>query len=429
MGFGMQKWVISGAALLASGAALAAWGFGTTPAPPGQSTQRKDHASIHRAASRPSGPERYIAAESTTGVSTGTTPQPGTTSQKPKPGDRTPKATAPNAFVHIQMMNAQVGWAIGKDNLWRTTDSGTTWHDVTPSGDSHALFQQVQNQDDFCFLSPSAAWMVGGQHYQYLYRTTDGGHQWKRFSLPSNINNAKTGTVTNVDFVDNHTGWMVISLGAAMGMEHDAVYRTNNGGQHWTLEGTPTLSDSTGLAAQSAQQASMGQAIPVNKVVAAMMTDGGTHWKAQDLPSLPGYGPHSPYQGVGIATAPPVFFSPEDGVMAVVPGVQPMVTVFYTTQDGGKAWTPGTPVKGGVKNLTWSFAGATHGFVSDGNTLYATTDGGKHWATVQPNISLKGVTELDFISPQNGWAIVRGQLLITHDGGRTWSPNEVALTQ
>ena len=326
-------------------------------------------------------------------------------------------------------MDAQTGWAIGKDNLWRTTNGGAAWHKVTPKGDSRALFQQVGNQRDFSFLSPSAAWMVGGQNYQYLYRTTDGGQHWKRFSIPSNINNPKTGTVTNVDFVNSQSGWMVISLGAAMGREREAIYRTSNGGHNWTLESTSTFADSTGVAAQSPQTAWMGQALPMSQVVEARTTDGGSQWHNEKLPPPPGYGLNSPYQGASMYASPPVFFSSKDAVIEALPGVQPMVAVFYTTENGGKTWTPGAVVKGGVKNLTWSFADVSHGFVSDGRTLYATTDGGAHWRPVQPNISLAGVTQLDFISPQNGWAIVRGQVLITHDGGRSWSPNEVDPTQ
>jgi photosystem II stability/assembly factor-like uncharacterized protein len=314
------------------------------------------------------------------------------------------------------MVNAHTGWAIGQDNLWRTTDGGAVWRNVTPLGDSRALFHQLQNQADFSFAGPLVAWMVGGQDYQFLYRTVDGGRRWMRSSIPSNINKVETGTVTNLSFVKRHAGWMVIDQGAAMGIDNATVYRTSDGGEHWTLSGRWHGFDRMGLTALNGKMAWMGEFSPTNRILIAMTTDGGAQWRSVHLP----HPAHDGRFAGGVATYAPRFFSPTDGILAVMPGVEPAVTVFYTTQDGGNTWTPGTPLTGGASGVPWSFVGMSRGFASNGRTVYATTDGGRHWAQVGVKNALRGITQLDFTSPRQGWAIAAGRLFETRSGGRRW---------
>lgn len=333
----------------------------------------------------------------------------------------------PKSFIHIDMVNANTGWAIGQDNLWRTTDGGNTWHDVTPTGDSHALFHQVQNQSDFDFHGPDVAWMVGGRDYQYLYRTADGGRHWIRSSIPSNVRSYRTGTVSSLSFVNSLLGWMVINRAVAMGSEYADVYRTSDGGQKWDLVGKWDGPNLSGLAAESAQIAWMGEASVANRAFVAVTTDGGTTWQSVRLPRPPAYGANTTYWRVPLTTYPPVFFS-SDGIMAVVPGVQPTVTVFYTTHDAGTTWTPGAPLTARLPDLPWSFVNASRGFASTGGTLYTTTDGGTQWSKVA-STSLPGTSELDFISARQGWAIAHGQLFETKTGGKTWRNLSASATR
>lgn len=95
----------------------------------------------------------------------------------------------------LSMVNAQVGYAAGVDNAYstvlaRTTDGGRTWQ----------LVNGTYNQGlrKLAFLSPTTGFAIG---YDDLYKTTDSGLTWKPVRL------GQYGTPSDVEFVDAQVGY------------------------------------------------------------------------------------------------------------------------------------------------------------------------------------------------------------------------------
>lgn len=128
----------------------------------------------------------------------------------------------------IRMVDAQNGWAVTArcgpcpphvvpGLLLRTTGGGTQWNDVTPL-DSSGKRGDVAYFNVFDSLT---AWAVGTAG---VFRTTDGGRTWRSMTTP-------VGGVTSISFINSREGWLLASLGVAMGHEAVVIYRSSNAGR------------------------------------------------------------------------------------------------------------------------------------------------------------------------------------------------------
>jgi len=104
--------------------------------------------------------------------------------------------------------------------LYRSTDSGRTWHSEPPPETSGYASNLVS-------IDATTAWRFGGR--APIYRTTDGGQTWQ-VSLTSVFN---TGTGGPAAFA----AW---DANTAVAVFLDAVYRTSDGGRSWQLSHLPT---------------------------------------------------------------------------------------------------------------------------------------------------------------------------------------------
>lgn len=81
-------------------------------------------------------------------------------------------------FMALHMLDAQTGWALASDQVWRTTDGGLHWRDVTPKPAASAAPAQVHTAD---FLSASLAWIAlssAQADVSAIAETTNGGQTW-----------------------------------------------------------------------------------------------------------------------------------------------------------------------------------------------------------------------------------------------------------
>jgi photosystem II stability/assembly factor-like uncharacterized protein len=183
-----------------------------------------------------------------------------------------------------QFVDAEHGWLLGtyKSNhnviVWSTADGGKTWSRMNVSA-------QIKVAPASCylsFISPEQGWLVigsqpgaGGQP-KYLYRTLDGGRHWTEvahdvdgdFSSPEN-GMPVTGYVVGLDFLNCRVGWLTNARGF--------VCLTTDGGYTWkTLGQYSDLSDS-GLQHPDFLDVEHGFAISSDILMAT--SDGGVTWR------------------------------------------------------------------------------------------------------------------------------------------------------
>jgi photosystem II stability/assembly factor-like uncharacterized protein len=125
----------------------------------------------------------------------------------------------------VACADAQHAWAVGAGGLaLRTRDGGSSWtrQDV---GTNDALIKVK-------FIAKEG-WMVGGSSGKsLLMRTVDSGETWKRQSLDAGA------LLFDIWFIRTQ-GWIA--------GEHGTIMHTNDGGQTWSPQRTPTNENLTSL--------------------------------------------------------------------------------------------------------------------------------------------------------------------------------------
>jgi len=254
----------------------------------------------------------------------------------------------------------------------------------------------------------------------------------------------------SLDFVDPEHGWWSLIPGGSGETSHLSLYRTVDGGAHWS---EVARAPGTAAPAGAPATATVPGGCDTNGAVFVDATtgwltgtcgdvdayfyashDGGATWTAQPLP---------PSGSTGIpVTTPPRFSSPSDGAMVMnIVGSIFQSAFIYVTTDGGSTWAVHPTPANLVQSLDfvdpdqgWLLM-VDQGEVTNGvgqAVLYATQDGGRSWAMVDANgLPLLAGLEVDFLNSEEGWAApllegpgvpaLSGMLLQTDDGGTDWN--------
>lgn len=340
------------------------------------------------------------------------------------------------AMESIDMIDAQIGWAVVRDPkaapgdpaaqaLIRTTDGGSTWRDVTPLDRQKKQFTHFDatNVDviSSLFVRLGSLW------------TVDGGRTWKAIPI--------SGDITSIHFINPRDGWLLTYWGANSASLKTIVYRSYNGGETWAqvvslapyMPNNPLpdvvgggthitfVSPTTGWITQRSAAMCLSRCLYATG-------DGGYTWQRQELPR-----PSQVAITSLVAMMPPRFFTPRDGILPAFYANRDAqermagFVVIYMTHDAGATWSHTTPISIS-RWRPWSFGPVSfpdinHGWLADEGRLLTTRDGGRHW-TVTHSTAFRGVRQLDFISPRIGWAVrtTFPFLLKTADGGLTWAP-------
>lgn len=156
-----------------------------------------------------------------------------------------------NTYVmaNIDGINATTAWVAAYEKgpgaqggIFRTTDGGATWTDMTAAG-------MYTNAASFCnyvfFLTPSVGITAGDPHpgnnnEHEIWRTTDGGNTWSL--VPgANIPNPVSGEYGYVNVYEKHG-----TTHAWLGTNRGRVYRTTDAGLTWsvsTVNASNTIND------------------------------------------------------------------------------------------------------------------------------------------------------------------------------------------
>lgn len=344
-----------------------------------------------------------------------------------------------------KMVNTSTGWAwLDPSELWRTTDGGANWREVTPPTLPGSL-----GQGGFTsfFLDANHAWIAaasrggsGNSGYSVaILSTADGGRTWKQgASVPADD---PAMSPPSLYFLDSADGWLLLSvMNTNDPVAPPTIYRTSDGGLSWSL-----MSSSPGRApAGCGQQMSFADVstgwlagICDQNVPNLLVThNSGVTWQAQPLPLATLH--------IGCPCAffdPPHFFDRLHGSLVLhgSPGA------LLVTSDGGRTWSARSLP--GEAQITVDFVDLNHGWAIAGSSdqltktgslaspslalpLYHTSDGGLTWTLVPTDLLLQSadgrIDTLYFVDVTNGFAIRvntggASQSLKTTDGGRTWT--------
>lgn len=376
--------------------------------------------------------------------------------QPPSPTPTAPAVTIGPAWLStFRMTSASGGWGLAWSGnpsspapvhqvAVRTTDGGAAWRVVTPP-DARRLLASRSAQASLFALDASHAWLAVSRSVSdgattTVFATADGGASWTSSgAFPS------AGVVTDLTFVDPSHGWLLADLGAAMGSQGVALFRTVDGGGHWSqVAGTaapgaagttayalPLGCDKTGIAFADASTGWMTGACNGPGPFLYVTHRGGLGPWTPEASGLPS--PASscsggcgiwPVAGLGSTQILLVSSYPASGLLV--------------THDLGATWTFSALPSAGVRKASpfpqdVTFPDAAHGFALVGDRLVATDDGGATWRTVPTTMPrLRAIAQagiLDFVTPRVGFASqldgntagAEPTLLMTADGGHTWA--------
>lgn len=338
----------------------------------------------------------------------------------------------------LRFSTPSTGWALVQDestgelHLVVSTDSGTTWRDVTSvvaPGPARVAGPPFFSGADDGWVAVDRGAGDGQRAGLVVERTTDGGRHWEAGEVLSGPAQA------DLFFLDQATGWLEATAGAAMGCQPAQIYATYDGGRTWREVSASPLCDGTGGTASG-----IGAGCDKNGIGFASATvgfaalvcngggsglerslDGGRTWAASGSPLPDGPG--------GAWAWPPVFSGRQDGAAAVWNGSELFVAV---TSDAGARWKLEQLPAGPLRQLGRSgsrcpvlsclnIVTASTWVVALGRSVYETSDGGRAWTVVGSGLSLAGLAT-DFVTAQAGWAWggPSGRLFSTTDAGRRW---------
>ncbi len=362
--------------------------------------------------------------------------QPDTTATRIAPGSPTPSSVNQTS-ISIHMIDVNTGWVVTTlislqgsptSQVWRTTDGGANFQDVTPKQRT-----PLEGSIDADFLDASMAWLAVAQSTKTLVvlRTSDGGQTWQQATVQSQTSPVLVGNFlgSQITFINKEDGWIEGHFGVASGSEAVVIYHTTDEGRTWTKVSSaspdidpnapgilPFSGDKSGLGFVDASTGWATGTEPANGFSWLYVThDAGRTWQHQTLPIPAGILPAQ------VETDPPTFFTAHEGILPVrLVTEQGTLLYLYVTHDGGTTWHSSTPLPADLPD----FLDVNLGWVTDLHTVYATRDGGQHWTKLTTFQAPQSITTPDFVTSDIGWAIggtnTSQSLLKTTDGGYTW---------
>lgn len=119
---------------------------------------------------------------------------------------------------------------------------------------------------------------------------------------------------TQLDFVDQINGWLLVRKGVAYGSNPVDIYRTQDGGKTWeevsaanAASGIPVGGIKTGMTFQNNGRGWVTGQQPTGAAIYYFSEDGGHGWDTKTIPVPKEYPSHY------TTTYPPIFFNANDG--------------------------------------------------------------------------------------------------------------------
>lgn len=341
----------------------------------------------------------------------------------PAPAPGPPLLSNSYAAAYDFVSTAQ-GWALVADQgqaprfwVFKTTDGARHWRPQF-SGHSSGFGAAPLNIQFFDPLHGLIAFSSWG----LVYRTADGGSHWTEVTPPR----TEPGAFT---FCDPAHGWFLGFLALSTGQQAD-FFATADGGTTWAALPAPprfALSGKGGFVSVSFRRPSEGWTGGSEAGAVYSTIDGGLTWTAHSLPLTAGG------KGGALHVPTQVRVLPGAGVMAITDELGNLVG--FTSFDGGSTWRRLVPAPGETNFGSFVFVDAFHWWAIRYGTLFKSSDAGQSWKeTVQL------LDEWDYVpqvlDARHAWAQMlvvfpnanppQGTgLAMTSDGGIHWTPVNV----
>jgi photosystem II stability/assembly factor-like uncharacterized protein len=322
------------------------------------------------------------------------------------------------------------------------------------------------------FIDEQTGWVIAASYdgHGLVLGTADGGKTWVTLA---SLGIFPAGGLTQLRFVDAHSGWLLTSVllsgnvggcappSTAPPQCRTVIFRTSDGGRSWREQlsveqpsklgpGLRGLSAVDDRHAWAIRLATRGVACsPFNCNLEVVATSDGERWESVGM--LPAFSDQLDFidQRTGWAAT----YTAKNE-----PGQPDDTATIVATHDGGRTWTPQLTIDGPGPSLQIDFTDQRSGWAlvatndcvgtpCKSYSLYRTTDSGGSWTKLQdgtsptswwsPRNSLSLLGGPHFVSASMGWIPIlydgtgTDAVLLTSDGGRTWarggpaSPNEV----
>lgn len=340
-----------------------------------------------------------------------------------------PSVISPRYLNVYDFVTPSIGWALVEDSatgtpafwVFKTTDAAKHWQRqyAGTAGSTNAGALTLQ------FFDANNG-LIGLGGAQSVYRTHDGGAHWTALAMP-------VASFSSLFFSDRLHGW---TLGALVSPDQTFsahYFSTSDAGDDWVALPQPPASqfaDKGGFANfefRFPADGWMGGATPDQATVYSSV-DGGLTWQAHPLPI-------ASKGGLAEGTGPPfietiVSLIPGSGVLAVVFGLSGTPTGF-TSFDSGSTWRLLPPAPGETSYADFVFQDTFHWWATRYGTLWKSSDAGQTWKQVaqqvvdwdyRPHVidAIHAWAELSTSTSPGRPALPGAGLAITSDAGLHW---------
>jgi photosystem II stability/assembly factor-like uncharacterized protein len=329
----------------------------------------------------------------------------------------------------FDLLTEDSGWILLNGHLFRTSDAGRSWEEITPAIPAGTEVQDVQ------FIDVNTGWVLwttfdssGGASF-HLSQTMDGGQAWTSSSpslfeagdLASYIEKAE------MDWFDNETGWISAKGQSGSNFSLGTLFTTSDGGNSWDRFTLPVANHVIFSDPQS------GWAVggPAGNEIFQTL-DGGATWRDARPADLP-----NDIQAI----AYPPFTGDGGGIFVATTTSAESYLSIYSLENSDQ-WIYLDQVK------LDSFSGTIGLSLLDPQNFVATIPGtdsivrmrdGEIEVLKNQDERSASIVRLDMVSLDDGWAksitsdcsdvscSTSTRLLQTRDGGLTWQAIQLPL--
>ena len=232
-------------------------------------------------------------------------------------------ASIPGTLKDFQYISPDNGWVQVENQLYFTTDNGTSWKNITPTGNGllrSALFLN-ENQG---FVITTKYTNSYSQHK--LGYTENSGQDWTFHNIVNYSVSSPNYYVEAVSpfFLNEQIGWVMLKIKTSSNFSVGKLFMTTNGGETWNSRSTP-IGEPVYFIDQNIGFTSGG----ATKKELYRTTDGGITWNQITLESELNY------------ISSPYFISQTQGFLPTFQNSDDSTElVLFSTSDTGQTWSP-----------------------------------------------------------------------------------------